>query len=212
MKRILLALTAVVAIGIAVPVALGATQPAPTVPTVAGNTLRCFDGTTDPGNFYGLCKVTKYGVATLDNESNDSTGTTNPYDQYSGVYVQNSNLVGKAIGTINQLGFSYKGAATPGSPRISLGIDSDGDGGYDVFAFISAFYCSSGAGNHVDVIHDPTCTIFIGNDVYANWAAMVVDHPEYRVGYTSFVIADDPGTWTVFNVKLGKSLFGGLNT
>jgi hypothetical protein len=205
-KKILLALTAVVAIGVAVPVALGATHPA-SVPTM-GNKLTCFDGTTD-GGFYGLCTVTKAGVATLDNESNDSTGTTNPYDQYSGVYLKNSNLVGKAIRTVNQLGFSYTGIATAGSPRISLGIDTDRDGNWNHFAFISAFYCNDGAGN-VDVMKDPTCTIYSGSDVYVNWAAMVAAHPEYRVGHTPFVIADDPGTWTVFNVKLGKGPAGGL--
>jgi hypothetical protein len=203
-KKILLALTAVVAIGVAVPVALGATQPAPTFPTFAG-TLTCFDGPSEDTIYGGKCTVTKYGVATLNNNGGDPDG------EYSGVYVKNSNLVGKAIGTINQLGFSYRSTATAGSPRISLGIDKNGDGNYDVFAFISAFHCNSGASNHVDVIHDPTCTIFMGSDVYANWAAMVADHPEYRVGYLPFVIADDPGTWTVFNVKLGKSLFGGLN-
>ena len=209
MKKILFAaLTAVVAIGVAVPVALGASKPVPVLPTVA-NQLTCFDGTTDGGS-YGLCKLTKYGLATLDNETNDVTVTTNPYDQYSGVYVKNSNLVGKAIGTINQLGFRYTGdAATGGAPRISLGVDTNGDAKYDVFAFLSAFHCNDGAGN-VDVINDPTCTIFIGDKVYANWAKMVAAHPEYRVGYTPFIIADERGTWTVSNVKLGTSLILGL--
>ena len=36
--------------------------------------------------------------------------------EYSGVYLQNSNLEGKAIRTINQLGFSYTGIATAGRP------------------------------------------------------------------------------------------------
>jgi hypothetical protein len=201
-KKILLALSTVVAIGIAVPVALGATQPA--APTVPGNKLTCFDGTSEGLGYGGHCTVTKYGVATLDNTGAD------PQGEYSGVYLQNTNLVGKAIRTVNQLGFSYSGdAVTAGSPRISLGIDTDGDGNWNEFAFISAFHCNDGARN-VDVINDPTCTIFIGNEVYANWAAMVTAHPEYRVGYTPFVIADDPGKWTVFNVKLGKGPAGGL--
>jgi hypothetical protein len=201
-KKILVALTAVVAIGVAVPVALGATQPA--APTVPGNKLTCFDGKSEGTIYGGKCTVNKYGVATLNNSGGDPDG------EYSGVYLQNSNLVGKAIRTVNQLGFSYTGdAVTAGSPRISLGIDTNRDSKNDVFAFISAFYCNDGAGN-VDVINDPTCTIFIGNEVYANWAAMVAAHPEYRVGYTPFVIADDPGKWTVFNVKLGKGPAGGL--
>ena len=77
------------------------------------------------------------------------------------------------------------------------------------FAFISAFYCNDDAGN-VDVINDPTCTIYSGSEVYANWKAMVAAHPDYRVGYTPFIVADDAGTWTVFNVKLGKGSAGGL--
>jgi hypothetical protein len=200
-KKILFALTAVVAIGVAVPVALGATHPA-SVPTM-GNKLTCFDGKSEGTIYGGKCTVNKYGVATLNNSGGDPDG------EYSGVYLQNSNLEGKAIRTVNQLGFSYTGIATAGSPRISLGIDTDRDGNWNHFAFISAFYCNDGAGN-VDVMKDPTCTIYSGSDVYANWAAMVAAHPEYRVGYTPFVIADDPGTWTVFNVKLGKGPAGGL--
>ena len=201
MKKILVALTAVVAIvGVAVPVALAA-QPA-SVP-VNGNKLTCFDGPSEGTLLGGKCTVNKYGVATLDNSVSDPDGV------YSGVYLQNSNLEGKTIGTVNQLGFSYMGTATAGSPRISLGIDTDGDGNWNEFAFISAFYCNDGARN-VDVINDPTCTIYSGSDVYPNWAAMVAAHPDYRVGYIPFIVADDPGTWTVFNVKLGKGSAGGL--
>ena len=155
MKKILVALTAVVAIGVAVPVALGATPAS--APTM-GNKLTCFDGTSEGTTYGGHCTVNKYGVATLNNSGGDPEG------EYSGVYLQNSNLEGKAIRTVNQLGFSYTGTATAGSPRISLGIDKTGDSKYDVFAFISAFYCNDDAGN-VDVINDPTCTIYVGSAV-----------------------------------------------
>ena len=62
MKKILsFALTAVVAIGTAVPVALGATQPAPTAPTVAGIALTCFDGPSEKTVYGGKCTVTRSG-------------------------------------------------------------------------------------------------------------------------------------------------------
>ena len=164
--------------------------------------LVCFDGTHD-GGYYGLCSM-KSGVATLDNRTNDATGTANSYDQYSGIYPKKSNLVGKAIADVKELGFTYGGdAATAGSPRISLGIDTNADGNRDDYAFISAYYCNDGAGK-VDAVNDATCTIYTGSGVYANWADMVAKHPGYRVAGTPFVIADDPGVWTVSNVQLGQ--------
>ena len=109
MKKILFAaLTAVVAIGIAVPVALGATKPVPVAPTFVGSALTCFDGPSEATIYGGSCTVSKYGVATLNNSHGDKDG------EYSGVYVKNSNLVGKAIGTIGQLGFSYTGTRNGG--------------------------------------------------------------------------------------------------
>jgi len=180
----------------------GAAQPGNSM-SFGANQLTCFDGTTD-GGYYGLCSMT-HGVATLDNVTNDKTGPTTSNDQYSGVYLKKSALVGKAIGDVKQLGFSYRGVATAGSPRISLGIDTNGDGIRDDYAFISAYYCNDGAGN-VDAVNDPTCTIYTGSGAYANWETMVAAHPEYRVAGTPFVIADDPGTWTLFNVKLGQPL------
>ena len=194
------ALTGMVAAG------AGAAQPGQSLNSTP-NKLLCFDGTTD-GGYYGLCSI-DHGVATLDNVTNDLTGADKSTDQYSGVYLEKSNLPGKAIGRVKQLGFSYTGIATAGSPRISLPIDKNSDGVKDGYAFISAYYCNDGAGN-VDAVADPTCTIYFGDEQYANLAAMVAAHPEYRVApkSTPFVIADDPGSWTVSNVKLGQALTG----
>jgi hypothetical protein len=168
-----------------------------------GNKLQCFSGTTDGGSYGGTCSVTKDGVATLNNMDGDPDGS------YSGVYLQNSNLDGKRLSDVNQLGFSYTGVAGAGAPRISLPIDTDANGTTDFYAFIAALYCNDGAGN-VDAINDATCTIYAGSESFANWAAMLAAHPDWRVGESlPFIIADEPGHWTVSNVRLGKGPAGG---
>ena len=168
--------------------------------------LLCFDGTTDTANgntggavYGGVCTLTTNG-AILDNSVPVGSG------DYSGVYYKKSTLSGKLLGDVKQLSFNYTGVPTNGSPRISLPIDVTGDGTTDFYAFISAFHCNDGAGL-VDPIHDSTCTIFYtgGPDSgYPNWAAFVAAHPTWHVGATPFVIADDPGLWTVSNVHLGE--------
>ena len=170
----------------------------------ASSQLLCFDGTTDTANgdtggvvYGGVCTRTSNG-AILDNSVPVGSG------DYSGVYYQTSNLSGKTLGQVTQLGFNYPGVATAGSPRISLPIDTDGNGTTDMYAFIGAFYCNNGAGL-VDAINDSTCQIFVGSESFVNWAAFVAAHPTWQVGAIPFVIADDAGLWTVSNVHLGEA-------
>lgn len=170
----------------------------------ATSQLLCFDGTTDTANgdtggavYGGVCTRTSNG-ATLNNTVQGPDGA------YSGVYYQTSSLSGKTLGQVSQLSFNYTGVATAGSPRISLPIDVTGDGTTDFYAFIGAFYCNNGAGL-VDAINDETCTIFVGSESFANWDALVAAHPTWHVGAIPFVIADDPGLWTVFNVRMGET-------
>ncbi len=167
-----------------------------------GNKLQCFSGTTDALGFGGTCSLTESGVGTLDNTDGNTNG------DYSGVYIQNSNLNGKSLAEVALLGFNYTGTALAGSPRISLPLDTDGDGVSDTYAFISAFHCNDGAGL-VDAINDETCTIFVSPQIsgYDNWAAFEAANPTYTIGPDGalpFIIADDVGSWTVSNVRLGK--------
>lgn len=165
--------------------------------TEKGNTLSCFSGTED-GGYNGTCTFTADG-AVLDNVD----GNDNPYDNYAGVYLQNSNLDGKTLADVNKLSFRYTGEPTAGSPRFSLPIDT-GNGSTAFYAFVSAYYCNDGNGL-VDAVNDPTCVIFAGSESFASWAAMVAAHPGWRIGPSlPFVIADDPGEWTVSDVQLGK--------
>lgn len=175
----------------------------------AANPLLCFDGTTDTANgqtggvtYGGHCILNATGTgATLDNSVPVGSG------DYSGVNFATSSLSGKPLSQVTDLSFTYTGTATAGSPRISLPIDTNGDGTTDFYAFIGAFYCNNGAG-FVDPLHDTTCTIFYtGNTTGdANWATFVAAHPTWKVSNSvPFVIADDAGLWTVDNVHLGET-------
>lgn len=183
------------------------------VPTAPGqNKLLCFSGTTDGDQggitYGGVCTLTSKGAkgpATLDNTGGDPDGS------YSGVYVDNSNLNGKLLADANRLSFHYAGIPTNGSPRISLPLDTNGDGVTDVYAFISAFWCNNAAGL-VDAINNPNCQIFVGSIItpFVGWAAFVAAYPTATMGPDGalpFIIADDTGPmalWTVYNVTLGK--------
>lgn len=179
-------------------------------PTATPNPLLCFDGTTDTANgetgeaiYGGVCTKTGANSATLNNIPAGRDGA------YAGVYYAISHLQGKTIGNVTSLGFTYTGStAGAGAPRISLPVDTDGNGSTDTYLFIAAFHCNDGEGL-VDAIHDTTCTIFYtgGPDSgYPNWAALVDAHPGFKVATTNlpFVIADEPGAWTVSSVHLGE--------
>ena len=165
----------------------------------AANPLLCFSGTTDGSTYGGVCTLNAGGTsATLDNTGGHANGS------YSGVYYASSNLSGKLVSSIAQLSFDYTGnAATAGSPRISLPIDTDNNGTTDFYAFISASHC--GIGVHVD-INNAGCLVFyttgpVGGETWTTFASH-----GWRVATDNvpFVIADDPGIWTVSNVQLGQ--------
>ena len=107
----------------------------------AANPLRCFDGTTDTATgqtggviYGGRCTLNAAGTgATLDNSVAVGAG------DYSGVYFATSSLSGKPLAQVSDLSFTYTGTPTAGSPRISLPIDTNGDGTTDFYAFIGAF-------------------------------------------------------------------------
>ena len=171
--------------------------------TTAGNKLQCFDGTTD-GGFNGVCTLIENG-AILD--TND--GDLDPNNNYAGVYILNSNLGGKLLSDVNKLSFSYDGSdVAGGSPRLSIPIDTNNDGSWDDFAFIDTIGCNDGSAEDgtLDAINDPTCTVWFASTSYDNWAAFVTANPTYRVAddALSFVIVDQPGTFAITNVQLGK--------
>lgn len=154
----------------------------------SGNKLQCFGD--------GECTLIP-GGATLSNDAGE----------HSGVYIP-SNLIGRSLSDVNKLSFDYSGSgAAGGSPRISVPIDSNGDGTTDDHAFIDTGYCNDAGDPNVgtlDAINDPTCVIWYGSDSYANWAAFASANPTYRISGTSFIIVDQAGTFNITNVQLGK--------
>jgi hypothetical protein len=194
-------------ISIAASIALTLTFAAPAsaagVKTAPGqNKIQCFDGTTD-GGYGGHCTLNSKGAkgaATLDNTDGNVSGS------YSGVYTANSNMYGKTLGEVKQLSFSYTGTATAGAPRFSIPVSTDGDSTTDVWVYVSAYYCNDGAG-YVDAVNDATCTIYLSNgEFFENWAAFQAAHPTWTIADDNyvFVIADEPGYWTVSGVTFGK--------
>jgi len=199
MKRLII-MVALVAALFTVAIANGSAA-APT-----GNKAFCFDGTVETAGFYGgSCTVLSPNRFFLDTNGGNVNG------EYAGVAIENNYPVGTSLASIDKLSFNYSGT-TPwgGAPRFSIGIDNDGDGsGYDAFAFVDAAGCSDGLGK-VDVVNDATCTVWYGAGSYANWAAFVAAYPTAEIGYAyTFVIADAPGEWTIWNVKAGAQSRGG---
>jgi hypothetical protein len=127
----------------------------------------------------------------------------------AGVYYASSNISGDQIGTVTGLSFTYTCAAatncvTGGSPRISIPIDTDSDGTWESFAFIDANNCGMTALLTGTVTQ--ACPVFFGGTLYANWAAFVAAHGDYRIATDAvvFVIADQPFVGVISNVQLGQ--------
>lgn len=98
-------------------------------------------------------------------------------------------------------------AITGGSPRITIPIDTDGNGKWDDFASIDANACGvTYDANNLTVADllvsttSPNCVVSLnygsGAGTYANWDALIADQPTWRIakGQQSFIIADYPVT------------------
>jgi hypothetical protein len=169
----------------------------------AASPLLCFSGTTD-GGANGICTLIAGGAIL-----NTVDGDTIPDNNYAGVYYAHSSISGELLSDVSNLSFTYTGTPTLGSPRITLPIDTDNDGDTDFWLSIGAFYCNNGAGL-VDPMTDTTCTLWSNlngtTPLADNWAALIAAHPDWTVGdELPFLIADDPGLWTVSNVHLGEA-------
>ncbi len=189
-------------------IALAAAPPGHPVSTAPGqNKIACFDGGGGAGGTCTLNTKGAKGSATLETSTGGAAGV-----YYLGY---NDSIYNVPLAGVSMLSFNYTGTATGGAPRFSIPIDEDnstttnGGAGYGVgteaFAFAGAALCNNGNGL-VDVIKDATCDINYKGVDYANWAAFAAAFPNAVVSFGDyvFVIADEPGTWTVNNVIIGK--------
>jgi len=170
-----------------------------------GNKAFCFDGPSEGTQYGGSCTALSPNRFYLDTNGADPDG------EYAGIAIQNDYPAGTALSSINRLSFQYTGTAPyGGAPRISLGVDESGDGsGYDAFAFVAAETCNDGFGK-VDVINDATCQIDYKGAAYSNWSTFLTAFPLAEVGYDyTFIVADAPGEWTIYNAQLGAKSRGG---
>jgi opacity protein-like surface antigen len=123
---------------------------------------------------------------------------TNDVGQYGGVYVQAFGAFGKHVGDVT-FSFDSSGTVAGGAPRFSIPVDASGDKVTDFYAFLDVNGC--GGNTHVSTTN-ATCTAYAGAETFTNWAALVTAHPGWKISDIPFVIADQPGTYVVWNIVL----------
>jgi hypothetical protein len=191
-------------------------------PAAAANPLLCFSGTTD-GGANGTCTLIAGGAIL-----NTFDGDSDPNNNYAGVYYAQSSLPGQLLAAATtKVSFDYAAAAgttaSGGSPRISIGIDQDGNGTRESYAFVDTLGCNNGSPNNGTLsFSDPTCTVFYDDptvtgetQLYVSWTAFATAHPTWKISMNTtadvpFVIVDQPGLWTVTNVHLGEEEAGNV--
>ena len=166
------------------------------------NKLLCFSGTEDGEGYGGTCTMSGQGgnaSAVLNTEGGD------PQGEYAGVYTLTRSIYGRPLSSIAQLRFTYSGdPAGAGAPRFSVPIDTDGDGDTDLWAFISAFYCSDANGKVSAT--NTGCSIHTNTGAnYTSLDALLAAYPNGKIATDNyvFIVADEPGTWTIRKVSFG---------
>lgn len=189
----------------------------------AANPLLCFDGTTD-GGANGHCTLVA-GGAILD----AIDGDTDPNNNYAGVYYAQSTLPGKPLAAASGISFTYAAAAgttaSGGSPRVSIGVDQDGNGTREAYAFVDTLGCNTGSADIGTLsFSDSTCIVSYQPpapgapaESWVNWAAFAAAHPTWKISMNTtadvpFVVVDQPGRWIVTNVQLGQGEAAGVAT
>jgi len=121
--------------------------------------------------------------------------------EYSGIYLRARGSA-KWVKSVH-MSFRYSGSVAGGAPRFSIPLDTNRDNRVDGYAFLDALNCGDTGLVSTD---DADCKVFLNfsSESFANWDALVAEHPRWRIPRRSipFVIADQPGTYRVSSVDL----------
>ncbi|MCX6396245.1 MAG: hypothetical protein NTV23_07145 [Propionibacteriales bacterium] len=150
-------------------------------PSPKSNPLLCFDGASE-GSGNGTC-VRQGSSFTLTNPE--------PGD-YSGVYVENQSLGGLPVRSL-VLSYTYAGTVGGGSPRISVPLAGGG------YAYVDAA-CDANLDGVVNLA-EPGCIISDSNGFYG----LAADYTGVTGTSYAFIVADQPGTVVVSEIKLGRT-------
>ena len=128
--------------------------------------------------------------------------TPGDWGSYAAVYVNAKAPFGKLLSAVD-FGFASTGPSiSGGAPRLSIPVDSEDAGsGWDLFAFIDVNSC---AGSGFVSTTSATCGVYIGAEYFANWDALAAAHSNWRMASDTmpFAIADQPGTYDLWNIDL----------
>ncbi len=164
-----------------------------------------------PGQNKLTCSADAPAACTVEKSGKAATIDTTAGGGAAAVYLSgfNTSFYGVRTSEVTTLSNTVSGDTLGIDPRWSIPLDTNHDGNTDLFAFAAFADCNNGAGL-VDVINDPTCTIYRDGVAYPNWTAMVTANTNDYISlndYYAFIIADGsgaPGTWTISNMKVGK--------
>lgn len=130
------------------------------------------------------------GVVTIVADHEDDPVWGGP--EYGGIYSTSKNS-GKLLAAVD-LGFTNSGDIGGGAPRLSVPVDTNGDGRSDFYAFLSADRCGAVEGQpHRVSTENPACIVDLNNgQTFANWDAFAAAYPTARVapGDPVFIVAD----------------------
>ena len=142
--------------------------------------------------------LTKFGTGVATITGANATFVNDP-GEYSSVYLKSKSQSNKLLADVD-FSFTSTGGVAGGAPRFSIPLNTGTS--ETPYAFIDVLNCGATAG--VVSTNSPTCQVFVGNEQFANWDALVAAHPTWRIasGKSPFVIADWEGTYAVENIVL----------